>query len=296
MQRRVDTAGGGWTFAGMERLTLLLRCPDAPGIVADVTGWLAQRGANIIDAAQTTDADAGLFLQRIVFDTDHGRAETAAAFAAVAARWGMAWELHAATGPARMAVLVSRDGHCLYDLLGRCATGDLDAEIVTVISNHTDHAPAAERFAIPFHHVPVIGGDRSAQEAGVLDALDAASVDVVVLARYMRVLSPRFCEQYGPATINIHHSFLPAFIGADAYAQAHRRGVKLVGATAHYVTDGLDEGPIIAQDVIPVGPADTAEVMAGRGRDLEGSVLATAVRAHLEHRVLRYGNRTVVFA
>jgi formyltetrahydrofolate deformylase len=280
----------------MTRLTLLLRCPDAPGIVADVTAWVARRGANIVDAAQTTDPLAGLFLQRLVIDTDDERDAAAASFAPLAQRWQMDWQMHAEGAPTRLAVLVSRSGHCLYDLLGRCATGDLPAEIVAVISDHPDHAEAAGRFAVPFHHVAVQDGDRARQEAQVSAVVRAVNADVIALARYMRVLSAGFCEEFGSRTINIHHSFLPAFIGADAYTQAHRRGVKLTGATAHYITADLDEGPIIAQAVSAVSHDDTPATMAVKGRELESRVLATALRAHLEHRVIAYDNRTVVFS
>jgi formyltetrahydrofolate deformylase len=194
-----------------------------------------------------------------------------------------------------LAVLVTSEGHCLYDLLGRCATDDLDASVVLVASNRDTLREATERFGVPFHHVPVVGEARAAQEAEVLRLIEDADVDLVVLARYMRILSPALCERIGSSTINIHHSFLPAFVGAHAYRQAWERGVKLIGATAHYVTTDLDEGPIIAQDVTPVSHADTPATMTRRGRDLEAVVLARAVRAHLEHRVLAYANRTVVF-
>jgi formyltetrahydrofolate deformylase len=273
---------------------LLLSCPDQPGIVADVAAWVAaEAGGNILDAGQYSDPHHGLFLQRVEFESPTAPADLEARFAPVAERWGMRWALHVPAGPrhpARLTVLVSRQAHCLYDLLGRCETGDLPAHVVTVISNHDDHARAAERFGVPFHHVPVDG-----QEAAVADVVRATDADVVVLARYMRVLSARFCAEFGERTINIHHSFLPAFVGAHAYRQAWERGVKLIGATAHYVTDDLDEGPIIAQDVVRVSHADTPASLTRRGRDLEAVVLATAVRAHLDRRVIAYANRTVVF-
>jgi formyltetrahydrofolate deformylase len=260
-----------------------------------------QGDGNILDAGQYSDPHHGLFLQRVEFESPLPPDALAARFAPVAERWGMRWELHVpatARTPARLAVLVSRQAHCLYDLLGRCETGDLPAHVVTVISNHDDHKLAAERFGVPFHHVPVNGADadaRAGQEAGVAELIRAAEPDVVILARYMRVLSPGFCAEFGERTINIHHSFLPAFVGAHAYRQAWERGVKLIGATAHYVTVDLDEGPIIAQDVVRVSHADTPASLTRRGRDLEAVVLATAVRAHLERRVIAYANRTVVF-
>jgi formyltetrahydrofolate deformylase len=284
------------------RAILSLSCPDQPGIVADVAAWVTTEATgNIADAGQYSDPHHGLFLQRVEFDSDRTAGELRSSFAPVARRWRMRWDLHlpASAGyPARLAVLVSRQAHCLYDLLGRCATGDLPATVVAVISNHDDHAVAAERFGVPFHHVPVAGADdaaRAAQEEAVAARVRAADADVVVLARYMRVLSGAFCREFGERTINIHHSFLPAFVGGNAYRQAWERGVKLIGATAHYVTEDLDEGPIIAQDVTRVSHADTPASLTRRGRDLESVVLATAVRAHLDRRVIAYGNRTVVF-
>jgi formyltetrahydrofolate deformylase len=289
--------------AGPEaRAILLLRCPDQPGIVADVAAWIAREASgNIVDAGQYCDPHHGLFLQRVEFDSPRPAVELRSSFAPVARRWAMHWDLHepaTAEHPARLTVLVSRQAHCLYDLLGRCATGDLPAVVVSVVSNHEDHAVAAERFGVPFHHVPVMGegrAARNAQELAVARLVRASEADVVILARYMRILSPAFCDEFGERTINIHHSFLPAFVGAHAYRQAWERGVKLIGATAHYVTDDLDEGPIIAQDVVRVSHADTPASLTRRGRDLEAVVLATAVRAHLERRVVAYGNRTVVF-
>lgn len=285
-----------------ERAILSLRCADRRGIVADVAAWVtAAAEGNIIDAGQYSDPHHGLFLQRVEFDSPHPAAALRSSFTDVARRWRMRWDLHApatADRPARLAVLVSRQAHCLYDLLGRCATGDLPARVVTVISNHDDLAGAAGRFGVAFHHVPVAGdgpGARAEQEAGVIGAVRAAEPDLVVLARYMRVLSGAFCAELGERTVNIHHSFLPAFVGAHAYRQAWERGVKLIGATAHYVTEDLDEGPIIAQDVVRVSHADTPASLTRRGRDLEAVVLATAVRAHLDRRVIAYANRTVVF-
>ncbi len=279
----------------MARSVLLLVCPDAPGIVADVAGWVAAEGGNIIDAGQYRDAEHDLFLQRVEIEHAAAGARLRRSFATVAERWSMRWELHEPTDVSRLAVLVSREAHCLYDLLGRCATGDLPAEVGIVIGNHDDHRGAAKRFEIPFAHAPVVDGERAAQEEVVASVLRATEPDLVVLARYMRVLSPAFCEEFGDRTINIHHSFLPAFVGADAYRQAWERGVKLIGATAHYITADLDQGPIIAQDVVRVSHADTPADMARRGRELEARVLAVAVRAHLEHRVIAYAGRTVLF-
>ncbi len=281
----------------MFRSVLLLTCPDQPGIVADVATWVASVGGNIVDAGQYSDAEHGLFLQRVEFDHDAPHDDLRRAFLPIASRWAMRWELHEPRR-ARLAVLTSREPHCLYDLLGRCATDDLPADVAAVISNHPEHAEVAARFDIAFVHEPV-GSDsveaRASQELAVTEHLRDLRPDLIVLARYMRVLSPAFCEEFGSTTINIHHSFLPAFTGARAYHQAWERGVKLIGATAHYVTSDLDAGPIIAQDVARVSHADTPRTLARRGRDLEALVLATAVRAHLEHRVVAYVNRTVIF-
>jgi formyltetrahydrofolate deformylase len=283
------------TLPPVRRYVLLLVCPDAPGIVADVAAWVAAEGGNIIDAGQYRDAEHELFLQRVEFEHAADASSLRRSFTTLAERWGMRWDLHEPRPTARLAVLVSREAHCLYDLLGRCATGDLPAEVAVVVSNHDDHRVAADRFGVPFVHVPVVDGDRSGQEAGVVEALRSTAPDLIVLARYMRVLSPACCAEFGGHTINIHHSFLPAFVGADAYRQAWERGVKLIGATAHYITAELDQGPIIAQDVEHVSHADTPTDMARRGRELEARVLAAAVRAHLEHRVIAYANRTVLF-
>lgn len=281
----------------MTRAVLLLTCPDRPGIVADVARWVADGGGNIVDAGQYSDTEHGLFLQRVEFDHPADPVTLRSSFEPVAQRWSMSWKLHV-PGPARLVVLTSREPHCLYDLLGRCATGDLPAEVVAVVSNHDDHAEIAHRFDTPFHHLPVAGDDqahRAAQEEQVATVLRELDPDLIVLARYMRILSAGFCEEFGERTINIHHSFLPAFAGPRAYHQAWERGVKLIGATAHYVTAELDAGPIIAQDVTRISHADDPTTMARRGRDLEALVLAAAVRAHLEHRVIAYANRTVVF-
>jgi formyltetrahydrofolate deformylase len=282
----------------LTRAVLLLTCPDRPGIVADVAAWVARGGGNIVDAGQYSDTEHDLFLQRVEFDHPLDADALREGFAEVAERWAMRWELHLPAERARLAVLTSREPHCLYDLLGRCATDDLAATVAAVVSNHPDHRLIAERFETPFHHEPVKGDDpesRADQEARVLGVLEQIQPDLIVLARYMRVLSPALCAQLGQRTINIHHSFLPAFAGPRAYHQAWERGVKLIGATAHYVIADLDAGPIIAQDVARVSHADSPATMARRGRDLEASVLATAVRAHLDHRVIAYHNRTVVF-
>lgn len=282
----------------MERAVLLLTCPDGPGIVADVSAWVASAGGNIVDAGQTRDSYHATFVQRVEFDHDADAEELRRSFAPIAARWSMIWDLRVPLTKARLAVLVSREPHCLYDLLARCATGDLPAEIAVIISDHPDLAQAADRFGAVFRHEAILatGADaRSRQEEAVTSHLRGVDPDLIILARYMRVLPATYCAEFGVRTINIHHSFLPAFVGANAYRQAWERGVKLIGATAHYVTADLDQGPIIAQDVARVSHSDTPATMARRGRDLESLVLATAVRAHLEHRVITYAGRTVVF-
>lgn len=278
----------------MARAVLLLVCPDRPGIVADVASWVSTAGGNIVDAGQTYDTVHGMFVQRVEFDHDAPVDDLRASFTPVATRWSMRWDLRAPRPDAPVLVLVSREGHCLYDLLGRCATGDLPATVVGVVSNHNLLADAARRFEVPFHHLPV-DDHSTAHEDALLEIVEATAPELIVLARYMRILSPALTERIGQRTINIHHSFLPAFAGANPYRQAWERGVKLIGATAHYVTADLDEGPIIAQDVTPVAHGDDPATLARRGRDLESLVLAAAVRAHLEHRVVRYSGRTVVF-
>lgn len=280
----------------MPTATLLITCPDRPGLVAAVSSLLAERGANIVHADQHIDRSLGLFLQRVEFELDGiDVAALAADFAVLAERLSMTWTLARSDPPARVAVLVSRQPHCLIDLLGRWRMGDMPGEPVAVVSNHPDHAETAGHFGIPYHHLPVTPETRPAQEEKLLSLLDDLDVDLVVLARYMQVLGPEVVERYGERIINIHHSFLPAFVGGRPYEQAHARGVKIIGATAHYVTAELDEGPIIEQDVTRISHRDDVGDLVRKGRDLEKVVLARAVRAHLEHRVIVYGNKTAVF-
>ena len=277
--------------------TLLLSCPDRPGIVAAVAGFLLEEGANIVHADQHVDREEDLFLQRVEFDLEGiDLDELTGRFERIATEFGMRWSLRTSTEPTRVAVLVSRQPHCLIDLLGRWEMGELPGTPVAVISNHPDHADLVAHFDVPYHHLPVEPGRRAAQEARLLEALDDAGADLVVLARYMQILSPAVVDAHPNRIINIHHSFLPAFAGGRPYHQAHERGVKVIGATAHYVTAELDEGPIIEQDVTRVSHRDEVPDLVQKGRDLEKVVLARAVRAHLEHRVLVYRNRTAVFA
>ncbi|WP_026425588.1 formyltetrahydrofolate deformylase [Actinokineospora inagensis] len=283
-------------------------CPDAGGILAAVTGLLTGAGANIVDCQQFSAAD---FFTRVQFRLggagDIGTADIGAVdisvirdkFAETARALGMTWSIDEVGARPRTALLVSKHLHCLNDLLFRHRTGELPVDVTAIVSNHPDAGELASWHGIPFHHVPVTGGDlddRDDQEARLSDLLRGLDVDLVVLARYMRVLGPRFCAEHAGRMINIHHSFLPSFKGARPYAQAHAAGVKLIGATAHYVTPALDEGQIIEQDVLRVDHRHTPARLRAVGQDLESRVLARAVTWHAEHRVLRNGNRTVVFA
>jgi formyltetrahydrofolate deformylase len=277
------------------RAVLLLRCPDQPGIVATVGTFVAGAGGNIVEADQHSDPEAGLFLQRIEFDVGGSRDDVARAFTPVAERFAMEWSVHDLAERPRVAILASKQGHCLGDLLVRFALGELPGDVVLVASNHDTHAPLVARFDLPFRAVPVVADDREAQERALGAELDACAPDLVVLARYMRILPAWLVDRWAGRLINIHHSFLPSFAGARPYAQAHERGVKVIGATAHYVTPALDEGPIIAQQVMPVSHRDDPARLERRGRDVEAVVLAEAVRLHLEHRVIVYGRRTAVF-
>jgi formyltetrahydrofolate deformylase len=277
---------------------LLLQCPDRPGIVAAVGAFVAEHGGNVIEADQHSDPAAGLFLQRVEFEADTTLRDLHDAFAPIAHIFAMDWSLRDLGALPRVAVLASRQGHCLADLLVRNALGELPGALVLVASNHNTHGPLVARFDIPFRHLAVVGDtpeDRAAQEQLLAALLDETAPDVVVLARYMRILPAWLVETWDGRMINIHHSFLPSFAGARPYAQAHERGVKVIGATAHYVTPDLDEGPIIAQQVLPVSHRDDPNRLERRGRDLEAVVLAEALRLHLEHRVIVYGRRTAVF-
>ena len=282
----------------MATAVLLLSCPDAPGLVHGVAEFVLSIDGNILHAEQHVDREAGVFFQRVEFDVDESRisrTELNAAFAPVAERFGMDVSLRFADERPRIAVLASREPHCLADLLGRWRSGELPAEIAVVISNHPEHAAIAEFSAVPFFHLPVTAQNKDDQERRLVGLLRGYSVEALVLARYMQVLSPIVLDEYPSRVINIHHSFLPAFVGARPYHQAQERGVKLIGATAHYATLDLDEGPIIAQEVVPVSHRDSVEDLVRKGRDLETVVLARAVRAHVEHRTLVFGNKTIVF-
>jgi len=264
---------------------LLLTCPDQKGIVATVAEFVYRHGGNIIHAEQHTDAERGIFFQRVEFELDGlnlAPDDIEPAFASIARRYDMQFDLRRSAHRAKLAIFVSRQALCLYDLLARWRTGELRGEVVVVVSNHPDLADVAEHFGVDYRHLPVTPGDKSSQERAAIDVLRAHDVDLVVLARYMQVLSPAFVAAYPHRIINIHHSFLPAFVGASPYRQAHERGVKIIGATAHYATEELDEGPIIDQDVTRVSHRDSVDDLVQKGRDLETIVLARAVRAHLE--------------
>jgi len=278
--------------------TLLVSCPDQRGLVAAVSNFIFEFDGNIIHADQHTDLEEGTFLQRVEWELEGFGLERSAipdTFAPVAAGFGMDWSLRFSDDRAKVAILVSKQAHCLYDLLARWRMDELQADIPLVVSNHADLAPVAREFGIEFHHLQLTQDTKAAQEAAVRRLLVEHHVDTVVLARYMQILSPDFVAAYPNNIINIHHSFLPAFAGARPYHQAHERGVKVIGATAHYVTVDLDAGPIIAQDVAGVSHRDSVADLVRSGRDLEKVVLAKAVRLHLDNRVLVYGNRTVIF-
>jgi len=278
-------------------LRLLISCPDKKGLIAAISSFMAMHDGNILSADQYV-SDSGRFLMRLEIEGDGfglGRDEFAGAFAPVARRHAMNWRVSYTDTPKRMAILVSRYDHCLIDLLWRWDAGELEAQIPLVVSNHPDLEARAEGYGIPFYHLPVAKETKAQQESSILDLLSGHGVDLVVLARYMQILSSNFVAAYSSNIINIHHSFLPAFAGADPYRRAHERGVKTIGATAHYVTEELDAGPIIHQDVAHVTHRDSVEDLARLGREVERRVLARAVRWHLEDRILVDGNRTVVF-
>jgi len=280
----------------MTAYILTLSCPDRTGIVHAVSGFLLERGGNIEEAAQYNDHDTGLFFMRMRFAcTDASEAALRADLGAFAPAFGMAWKLHPAQQPMKTVLLVSKEGHCLNDLLFRWKTGLLPVDIRAIISNHRDFYQLAASYNVPFHHIPVTAATKAQAEAKQLEVIEAEGAELVVLARYMQILSNELCTRLAGRAINIHHSFLPSFKGAKPYYQAHDRGVKLIGATAHYVTADLDEGPIIEQDVARADHTDTVEDLSARGRDTESQVLARAVKWHSEHRVLLNGHRTVVF-
>lgn len=278
---------------------LLIHCPDQQGLIAAVTDFIARNQGNILDLDQHVDASRGVFFMRVEWELERFRIPREGIAEAFAAECGkplhMRWKLHFSDDVPRMALFCSRLSHCLYDVLARCQSGEWRVEVPLIVSNHDDLRPVAESFGIPFHVVPVTPETKVEAESRQLELLREHRVDFVVLARYMQILSPDFISRYPERIINIHHSFLPAFAGARPYHQAHERGVKIIGATSHYVTTELDAGPIIEQDVSRVTHKDSVEDLVRKGRDLEKIVLARAIWKHLARKVLCYDNRTVVF-
>ncbi|MFD9816449.1 formyltetrahydrofolate deformylase [Streptomyces sp. NPDC059080] len=282
----------------IDQYVLTLSCPDKPGIVHAVSSFLFMTGCNIEDSQQFGDRDTGLFFMRVHFSADAPDSveELRASFAAVGDSFRMDWQIHRADEKMRIVLMVSKFGHCLNDLLFRSRIGALSVEIAAVVSNHTDFAELVASYGIAFHHIPVTRATKAQAEAELLELVRAERVELVVLARYMQVLSDDLCTALSGRIINIHHSFLPSFKGARPYHQAYARGVKLIGATAHYVTADLDEGPIIEQEVERVGHGVTPDQLVAIGRDVECQALARAVKWHSERRVLLNGTRTIVFA
>ena len=279
------------------RFVLTLSCPDQPGIVAAISACLGGQDCNITDSAQFADPDSGRYFMRVSFSTPAGLSHERidAAFQPIFSRFKMAASIHDLEKRPRAVILVSRYGHCLNDLLYRHRIGALPIEIPAIVYNHRDFYQLAASHDIPFHHLPVTAETKTRQERKLLELVEEENADFLVLARYMQILSDELCGDLAGRAINIHHSFLPSFKGARPYHQAYRRGVKLVGATAHYVTADLDEGPIIEQEAVRVDHAMSADDLVAAGRDIESLVLARAVKWHAEHRVLVNGNRTVVF-
>ncbi len=278
--------------------TLLINCPDRKGLVAAIAEFLYRHNANILHADQHQDAEQNLFLMRVEWDlTGFGLTpqEFEREFAGIAEKFSMQWRLNLSSRKPRIAIFVSKYDHCLTDLLYRHHSGELDCDIPLIISNHPDTKRLADFYGIPFHVVEVTKDNKAEAEARQFALLDAHEIDLIVLARYMQVLSPAFVARYPQRIINIHHSFLPAFVGARPYHRAFERGVKLIGATSHYVTEVLDEGPIIEQDIMRVSHRDQLEDLIQKGRDLEKIVLSRAVRWHVENRILLYSNKTVIF-
>ena len=275
---------------------LTLSCPDRTGIVHAVSGFLLERGGNIEEAAQYNDHDTGLFFMRVQFACDQvSEADLRTQLASFATPFQMTWNLHNTTQPMPTVIFVSKEGHCLNDLLFRWKSGLLPIDIRAIVSNHREFYQLAASYNVPFHHIPVTAANKAEAEAKQYEIIQSEGAELVVLARYMQILSDDLCRKLSGRAINIHHSFLPSFKGAKPYYQAHDRGVKLIGATAHYVTADLDEGPIIEQDVARVDHSKTVEDLTTQGRDTESQVLARAVKWHSEHRVLLNGHKTVIF-
>lgn len=289
----------GMKKPGRNTAVLLMHCPDQQGIVASITSFLQQNSGNITDLDQHVDRRANRFFMRVEWEMDGfllSQEDMTTQFEQeLASKFEMKWQLQFSDKPLRIAIFVSRLSHCLYDILQRYISGEWNIEIPLIISNHPDLKQVAERYGIPYHVLPITKENKLEQEAKERALLKAAKVDLVILARYMQVLTNDMIEDFPDQIINVHHSFLPAFAGAKPYHQAYARGVKLIGATSHYITEVLDEGPIIEQEVMPITHRDDIKDLVRKGRDLEKSVLSQAIWYHHEHRVMRYGNRTIVF-
>lgn len=281
----------------MKTYYLTVSCGSARGIVAAISSYLADAGCNIVDSSQFEDLDTGRFFMRVSFISEEGvtQDKLVRGFEPIAEKFGMVSVIHDATTRMKVLLMVSRFGHCLNDLLYRWRIGALPIDIVGVVSNHLDYQKIVVNHDIPFHHIPVTNENKSQAEGRIMDLVLTTGTDLIVLARYMQILSDRMCREMSGRIINIHHSFLPSFKGANPYKQAYKRGVKLIGATAHYVTADLDEGPIIEQDTARITHAQSADDYVSIGRDVESQVLARAVHAHIHHRTFINGNRTVVF-
>lgn len=279
------------------RLVALLSGPDQKGIVSKVSGWIFNNGGNIIHADQHRDAEAGIFFQRVEWsvDEDKSLSAVAAEFRSFGRSIGMRTDVAISGEIPKIALFVSKFDHCFHDLILRWKAGEFSCEVALIVSNHQDLQEVSQSYGVPFHHIPVTKGEKARAEAAQLALLNQNGIELVVLARYMQVLSSSFLDGFGKPVINIHHSFLPAFAGARPYHQAHSKGVKIIGATAHYVTPELDQGPIIHQDVARVTHRNSVQDLVRKGRDLEKMTLSQAVAWHLEHRILVYGNKTVVF-
>ncbi len=283
------------TMSSMNSYILNLSCPDKAGIVHAVSGFLLERGGNITEAAQYNDPDTGLFFMRVEFTASLSDVQLKADLTPWSENMKLSWSLHQSAVKMPSVIMVSKEGHCLNDLLFRIKSGLLPLDVRAIISNHPDFYQLAASYNIPFHHIPVTAQTKERVEAQQLEIITGVNAELVVLARYMQILSNTMCQALSGRAINIHHSFLPSFKGAKPYYQAHERGVKLIGATAHYVTADLDEGPIIEQDVTRVDHSKTVEDLTALGRDTESQVLARALKWHSEHRVLLNGHKTVIF-
>ena len=281
----------------MTKFCLTVTCPSQRGIVAAIAKYIAENGCNITDSAQFDDPDNGQFFMRVSADSETGTPleDLREGFAKIAEPFGMDYKFHDKDSTMKVVVMVSRFGHCLNDLLYRVRIGALPIEIVAVISNHMDYQKVVVNHDIPFHHIKVTKENKPEAEARIMEVVEDTGAELIVLARYMQILSDAMCQKMSGRIINIHHSFLPSFKGANPYKQAYERGVKLIGATSHYVTADLDEGPIIEQDIVRITQAQSASDYVSLGRDVESSVLARAIHAHAHHRVFLNGNKTVVF-